>query len=241
MKYIYIFNTKSQLYFIYNTFHCLNTTKIYSRFIVLTFSRFIVKIEYKHIRHGYARIDKDGKLLITIPVIKKDDEAFKHILIEKGKHLLKRFHKKTRIYPIQEDGILLFGELVPMEDIKKQYGKKLGTDTTKRTTHKILVKILEEYTKPIIDKYSKKIGKEYTKLNFRRTKSKRGSCTHDQHLSFNLDLVHLPTKFIRYVIIHECCHLKIKNHSKKFRELVESLCPEYKETKKELQKFVIKT
>ncbi len=40
-------------------------------------------IEYKHIRHGYARIDKDGKLLITIPVYKKDDEGFKKILIEK--------------------------------------------------------------------------------------------------------------------------------------------------------------
>gem|GEM_PF-2210767 len=28
-------------------------------------------IEYKPIRHGYARIDKEGQLLITIPLSKK--------------------------------------------------------------------------------------------------------------------------------------------------------------------------
>ena len=103
-----------------------------------------------------------------------------------------------------------------------------------------MVKILEEYATPLFEKYSEKVGKEYRKLSFRKTKSKRGSCTSDQHISLNLDLEHLPTRFIKYVVIHECCHLKIKNHSKRFRELVESLCPEYKETKKELRKFVIK-
>lgn len=115
-----------------------------------------------------------------------------------------------------------------------------GIKPNDKTIHKALVAILNDYAKPLFDKYSKKIGKEYKKLSFRRTKSKRGSCTSDQHISLNLDLVHLPTKFIKYVIIHECCHLKVKNHSKKFWELVESLCPDYKEIKKELKKFMIK-
>jgi predicted metal-dependent hydrolase len=35
--------------------------------------------------------------------------------------------------------------------------------------------------------------------------------------------------------------LKQKNHSKKFRALVETFCPDYKETKKQLRKFIIKT
>jgi hypothetical protein len=30
-----------------------------------------MEILYKNIRHGYARIDKEGKLLITIPISKK--------------------------------------------------------------------------------------------------------------------------------------------------------------------------
>ncbi|HCB51634.1 TPA: hypothetical protein DEP21_03600 [Patescibacteria group bacterium] len=56
----------------------------------------------------------------------------------------------------------------------------------------------------------------------------------------NLDLIHLPTKLIKYVIIHEACHLKVKNHSTKFRDLVESYCPNYKLLRKELRNLVIK-
>lgn len=198
-----------------------------------------MNIEYKHIRHGYARIDKDGKLLITIPLSKKWSD-FEKIMIQKGEKLLKRYSKHTHIEPIQKETVLLFGEQVPVEDFYKQYKKKISTWNLKPVTTKILKEILEDYATPLFDTYSKKLWMSYKKITFRKTKSKRGSCTYDQNFSLNLDLIHLPTKYIKYVIIHECCHLKIKNHSKKFWELVESLCPDYKATKKELKKFVIK-
>lgn len=196
-------------------------------------------IEYKPIRHGYARIDKEGQLLITIPLSKKWSD-FEKIMIQKWEKLLKRYSKHTHIEPIQKETVLLFGEQVPVEDFYKQYKKKISTENMKLVTKKILKEILEDYATPLFDIYSKKIWIPYKKITYRKTTSKRWSCTHDQKFSLNLDLVHLPTKYIKYVIIHECCHLKIKNHSKKFRALVESLCPEYKQTKKELKKFVIK-
>jgi hypothetical protein len=40
---------------------------------------------------------------------------------------------------------------------------------------------------------------------------------------------------IDYVIIHELCHLKEMNHSKKFWDLVEGFCPDYVNLKKELR------
>jgi hypothetical protein len=112
--------------------------------------------------------------------------------------------------------------------------------SSKKENSKLLKEILADYATPILDIYSKKIGIDYQKLSIRKTSSKRGSCTHDQKISLNLDLIHLPTKYIKYVIIHEACHMKVKNHSKKFRALVESFLPNYKETKKELRKFIIK-
>jgi len=203
-------------------------------------------LEYKHIRHGYARIDKDGKLLITIPLSKKWSD-FEKIIIQKWEKLFQRYQKHTKINPIQADSILLFGEEIPMEDIKKHYAKYFQNPTFKisnlpadRQSSKLLKSILEEYVTPIVQTYSEKIGIPYKKLSFRKTISKRWSCTYDQKISLNLDLVHLPTKYIKYVIVHECCHLKVKNHSKKFRELVESIYPEYKQTKKELKAFIIK-
>ena len=78
-------------------------------------------IEYKSIRHGYARIDKNGELLITIPLRKKNDQAFINELTKKGEQLLQRYNKKTHITPIQKDSILLFGEEVPIKDISSDY------------------------------------------------------------------------------------------------------------------------
>ncbi len=200
-----------------------------------------MKIECKTIRHGYARIDKNGELLITIPLSKKNDQNFIDELIKKGEQLLKRYNKRTHITPLQKDTILLFGEEIPSKEFYKTYNKKqLSTSNLSPSTKKLLKVILEEYATPILQSYSQKIGIEYKKLTIRKTASKRWSCTHDQKISLNLDLIHLPTKYIKYVIIHECCHLKVKNHSKKFRSLVEYHCPDYQTTKRELRKFIIK-
>jgi predicted metal-dependent hydrolase len=40
---------------------------------------------------------------------------------------------------------------------------------------------------------------------------------------------------IDYVIIHEMCHLKEMNHSKRFWDLVRNICPDFKSLKKELK------
>jgi len=39
--------------------------------------------------------------------------------------------------------------------------------------------------------------------------------------------------------VHEICHIKEKNHSKDFWNLVESLFPQYKEVRKELKQLVL--
>ena len=100
-----------------------------------------MKIEYKNIRHGYAKINKEGQLLITIPLRKKNDQLFINKLIKKGEHLLQHYNKKIHIKALQKNTILLFGEYVPLEDIKKQYCKKSGTCNLKFITTKIFKKI----------------------------------------------------------------------------------------------------
>ena len=41
---------------------------------------------------------------------------------------------------------------------------------------------------------------------------------------------------IEYVVLHEICHLKYMNHSKKFWEMVEKYMPDYKVYEKELKR-----
>ena len=69
----------------------------------------------------------------------------------------------------------------------------------------------------------------------RKVRSKRGSCSYDNRIMLNLSLVHLPTRLIQYVIVHEVCHLKEKNHSLAFWALVAKYCPHFKVLRKELK------
>ena len=103
-----------------------------------------------------------------------------------------------------------------------------------------LKEILYDYAKPIFDEYSQKLKISYKELKIRKVSAKWGSCTSDQRIMLNANLVHLPTRLIVYVIIHEACHLKIKNHSSRFRELVEIHCPNYKTLRKELRNYILK-
>jgi len=186
-------------------------------------------ITYKSIRNGYVRINPDGSLAITIPKRLKNDEKFKNILIQKWEILLKKYNKRTHIQTHGDDFVMLFGELVPKNELPNVKNMKTYLKET-----------LEEYSTSLLDKYSKLIGENYTKLTIRLTHSKWWSCTSDQRISLNLNLVHLPTQFIIYVIIHEVCHLKHKNHGIHFRELVEKLYPNHKQVRKELRNFVLK-
>ena len=49
------------------------------------------------------------------------------------------------------------------------------------------------------------------------------------------ELIKYSEKAIRYVILHELCHIKHMNHSKEFWKLVEKYMPEYKEIQKEFK------
>lgn len=48
-------------------------------------------------------------------------------------------------------------------------------------------------------------------------------------ITINPEIVKYNKQILRYVILHEFCHLKYKNHTKKFWEMVEMGMPEYKE------------
>lgn len=55
-----------------------------------------------------------------------------------------------------------------------------------------------------------------------------GICSSKKNISINVNLVARSKEEIEYVVLHELCHLKHMNHSKKFWNLVMSYMPEYK-------------
>lgn len=65
-------------------------------------------------------------------------------------------------------------------------------------------------------------------LRFRYLKSCWGKCKRDSTLTFNIHLVKAPLECIDYVVLHELCHIKEHNHSRRFWKLVEERIPHRK-------------
>lgn len=78
-------------------------------------------------------------------------------------------------------------------------------------------------------------GFNYNLVSIRRQKSRWGSCSARKTISLNFRLMMFEKKVIDYVIIHELCHLKEMNHSKKFWNLVQSILPDYNIYRKKLK------
>ncbi|GHV67555.1 hypothetical protein FACS1894199_13280 [Bacteroidia bacterium] len=88
-----------------------------------------------------------------------------------------------------------------------------------------------------VKEFAGKFGFNYKKLSFRNNVSNWGSCTYDNKISLNINLMRVPDEVIDYVIIHELCHTVEKNHSPRFWKLVEERCPDYKRKRAELKKY----
>ncbi len=80
----------------------------------------------------------------------------------------------------------------------------------------------------------------YKRVNVRNQTSLWGSCSRSGNLQFNYKLSYLPQKLVDYVVVHELCHLKEPNHSRRFWELVAKTVPDYHEIRKTLRSYVMK-
>lgn len=88
-----------------------------------------------------------------------------------------------------------------------------------------------------VDKISKILNVRPTIVSLRKMKRVWGSCRADGRLVFNKLLKFLPFELIEYVVLHEMCHLKIKNHRKEFYNLVKTVCHDFKEKEKMLSVY----
>jgi predicted metal-dependent hydrolase len=85
--------------------------------------------------------------------------------------------------------------------------------------------------------WSKKLGLISRSLIVSNPKKRWGSCDHKDNIRLNWRIVMAPLSFIDYVIAHELCHVKYKNHSAEFWQLLGSIMPNYDARKVELRKI----
>lgn len=72
-------------------------------------------------------------------------------------------------------------------------------------------------------------------LSMRDMKKRWGSFLKDYKIILNPKLIHVPKDCIDYVIVHELCHMKYKNHDKKFFNLLAQKYPRWEKVKEKLE------
>jgi len=86
-----------------------------------------------------------------------------------------------------------------------------------------------------IEHYSKFYGFSPQRVLVKNQKTRWGSCSHRGNLNFNYKILFLPQNLRDYIVVHELCHLKELNHSRKFWQLVAKAIPDYADTRKDLR------
>ncbi len=163
-------------------------------------------VKHRKARNMRLTIRMDGTLRITIPYFLP--YAFgKKFALEKKDWLL----SKLKALPVQTNNF-------SAEDIQQ---KKIAA---------------KEIISKLVDQYAAVYAVKYRRISIRAQGTRWGSCSMHKNLNFNWRIILAPEDIQRYVVVHEVCHLREMNHSRKFWDLVEMTIPQYKACRKWLRK-----
>ena len=95
----------------------------------------------------------------------------------------------------------------------------------------------EELVKQKLEFWNRHYQLRYSQVRVKNHTTRWGSCSKKGGLNFNFKIVHLPERLADYLVVHELCHLREFNHSKRFWSLVGETVPDYAARRKELKSY----
>ena len=200
------------------------------------------------------KVDRDGKVVMHVPYytsqveierfIKEKTDWLRKKLDEKEQH--KHLASPARFLPGER--FLYLGERYPLEYrptngrralIALNHGVFYLDENHVRRAKELFAKWYKERAREIFEErvryYSTKLKLYPADVKVTSARSRYGSCSAVNKLSFSFRLVMAPYAMIDYVILHELAHIKVKNHSKKFWDFMEEIMPDYKRRRKWLR------
>jgi len=91
---------------------------------------------------------------------------------------------------------------------------------------------------PWLAQTAKELDLPYHKACIRAQKTRWGSCSARKVINLNRNLLFLPPSLVRYLFVHELCHIRHMNHSREFWRQVAKHEPEYRRLDAELGQAV---
>jgi hypothetical protein len=82
------------------------------------------------------------------------------------------------------------------------------------------------------------LGARMPEWRHRFMRSQWGSCSLSGRISLNTHLIKMPPRLIRYVVLHELCHLQHHDHSRRFYALMSRHMPDWQARRTELDRYL---
>jgi len=203
-------------------------------------------------------IDRNGEVKVHVPYGAAERQIYEVVqkkadwIIEKVNEVKERNSNLTSRQYISGEKLLYLGKEYTLEVVEKDLKKagvhlndntmevhisgELSGENRKKAIKEALIKWyrerMAEIVKERIDKYALQLKVFPCKVVIKDQKTRWGSCSEKGNINLNWRLIMAPLHIIDYVIVHEMCHLKVMNHSKDFWTLVESVLPDYRESRK---------
>lgn len=206
-------------------------------------------------------IDMNGEVKVSAP-LRISEKQIKEVVQKKADWIIKKVNEVRERNSntvcrefISGEKFLYLGKEYTLEIVEKDLGQAevfmqedtiavyisqgMSEESRKQTIKEALVKWYRqrfaEVVKDRIEKYSLQLKVAPCKVVIKDQKIRWGSCSKKGNINLNWRLIMAPLHVIDYVVVHELCHLKVMNHSKDFWNLVESILPNYHESRKWLK------
>jgi predicted metal-dependent hydrolase len=82
---------------------------------------------------------------------------------------------------------------------------------------------------PWVERLAHETALSFTQVQVRRQRTRWGSCSPSGTISLNCCLLFQSAAVVRYLLLHELCHTRHMNHSRRFWRLVARYEPEFRE------------
>lgn len=100
---------------------------------------------------------------------------------------------------------------------------------------KVLVRAAHAVLPEKVRFWSARTGLSPTRITITRARTRYGSCSAKNALSFSCRLMQREDDLIDYVVVHELAHIRFKNHGRAFHELIEQYLPNHRDLEKRLR------